>query len=75
MIWKKNKLLVLYRVRTKSILLKYLKIYLDTSDLKIILLDHRNNYVGNLIMLCNAAKNCDILTISLNEYRISYIIF
>jgi len=29
---------------------------LDT-DLKIILLDHQNNYVGNLNVMNNAAKN------------------
>jgi len=29
----------------RTILLKYLKVQLDT-DLKIILLDHKNNYVG-----------------------------
>jgi len=29
-------------------------------------LDHQNNYVGNSSMMSNAAKNVDILTISLN---------
>jgi len=37
---------------------------LDT-DLKIILLDHQNNFVGTLKIMSNAAKSFDILT-SLN---------
>jgi len=41
------------------ILLKYLKILL-VEDLKIILLDHHNNYVEKLNMMNNAAKNFDI---------------
>jgi len=36
------------------------------TDLKIILLDHQNNYVENSSMMSNAAKNFDILAISLN---------
>jgi len=38
---------------------------LDT-DLKIILLDHQNNFVGILKIMSDAAKNFDILTTSLN---------
>jgi len=41
------------------------KILLDT-DLKIILLDHQNNFVDTLKIINNAAKNFDILTINLN---------
>jgi len=41
------------------------KILLDT-DLKIILLDHQNNFVGILKIMINAAKNLDILATSLN---------
>jgi len=47
------------------ILLKQLKIEVDT-DLKITLLDHRNNYVGNSSMMSNAAKSFDIPAISLS---------
>jgi len=36
------------------------KILLDT-DLKIILLDHRNNFIGTLKIMNNAAKSFDIL--------------
>jgi len=39
------------------------KILLDT-DLKIILLDHQNNFVKILKMMSNVAKNFDILAIS-----------
>jgi len=46
----------------RTILLKYLKIELDT-DLKIIMLAHQNNYVGNSSMMSNAAKNLDILVL------------
>jgi len=42
-------------------LLKYLKIWLNT-DLKIILLDHQNNYVERL-SVDNTAKSFDILTV------------
>jgi len=35
-------------------------------DLKIILLDHQNNFVGTLKIMSNAAKNLDILAISLS---------
>jgi len=38
---------------------------LDT-DLKIILLDHQNNFVGTLKIMNNAAKSFDILAISLS---------
>jgi len=41
------------------------KILLDTN-LKIILLDHQNNFVGTLKIMSDAAKNFDILTINLN---------
>jgi len=36
------------------------EILLDT-DLKIILLDHQNNFVGTLKIMSNAVKNFDIL--------------
>jgi len=39
----------------RTILLKYLKIMLDT-ELKIILLNHRNNYVENSSMISNTEK-------------------
>jgi len=42
----------------KLVLLKYLKIWLY-MDLKIILLDHQNNYVGHSSMMSNIAKNFD----------------
>jgi len=58
----------LYTERT--ILLKYLKIELDTDlieimdhqnnyvgNSEIIMSDHQNNYVGNLSVMNNAAKN------------------
>jgi len=48
------------------ILLKYLKIQLD-ANLKIILLDHQSNNVGNSSMMGNTAKNCDILGFSLGN--------
>jgi len=41
------------------------KILLAT-DLKIILLDYQNNFVGTLKIMSNAAKNFGILTISLS---------
>jgi len=43
----------------RTILLKD-KILLDI-DLKIILLDHQNNFVGTLKIMNNVAKNFDIL--------------
>jgi len=43
------------------------KIYLNT-DLKIILLDHQNNFVGILKIMSNAAKSFDIVT-SLNVHH------
>jgi len=46
-------------------LLEYLKTELD-ADLKIILLDHQNNYVRNSSTMSNAAKSFDILATSLN---------
>jgi len=39
------------------------KILLDT-DLKIILLDHQNNFIGALKIISNVAKNFDILATS-----------
>jgi len=39
------------------------KILLDT-DLKIILLDYQNNFVGILKIMCNVEKNFDILATS-----------
>jgi len=41
------------------------KVLLDT-DLKIILLDHQNNFVEILKIMSNAAKNFDILATSLS---------
>jgi len=41
------------------------KILLDT-DLKIILLDHQNNFVGTLKIMSNSVKNFDILATSLS---------
>jgi len=41
------------------------KILLDT-DLKIILLNHQNNFVGILKIISNTTKNFDILTTSLS---------
>jgi len=49
----------------RTILLKESKILLDT-DLKIIWLNHQNNFVGALNIMSNAAKNFDILATSLN---------
>jgi len=44
------------------VLLTYLKIYADLdADLKIILLDHQNNYVDCLNIFDNAAKCFNIL--------------
>jgi len=46
----------------KTILLRNLKFCLDTdTDLKIILLDHRDNFVGTTKIMSNAAKNFNIL--------------
>jgi len=36
------------------------------TDLKIILLDHQNNYVGAQAMMNNSVKSFDILAISLS---------
>jgi len=49
------------------------KILLDT-DLKIILLDHQNNFVGTLKIMSNAAKNFDILATSLSVLIIILIV-
>jgi len=43
-----------------------LSIYKFSTDLKTILLDYQNNYVGNSNMMSNVAKNFDILAISLS---------
>jgi len=43
-------------VRKEDFAVKYLKIELDTDNLKIILLDLQNNYVENSRMMRNAAK-------------------
>jgi len=53
----------LYTERT--VLLTYLKIWLDT-DLKIILLNHQNNHAERLNVDDNTAKNFNILATSLN---------
>jgi len=44
------------------------KIYFQmlNTDLKIILLDHQNNFVGTSKTMSDAAKNCDILATSLS---------
>jgi len=47
------------------------KILLDT-DLKIILLDHQNYFVGTLKIISNAAKNFDILATNLNVLLYNY---
>jgi len=52
-------------VHRKNDFAKGSKILLNT-DLKIILLDHQNNFVGTLKIMSNAAKNVDILAISLS---------
>jgi len=44
------------------------KILLDI-DLKIILLSHRNNFVGILKIMSNTARNFDIPAVSLNILR------
>jgi len=48
-----------------NILLKYLIIWPDT-DLKIILLDYQNDYVGRSSIMSNAVKSFDILATSLS---------
>jgi len=45
------------------------KTLLDT-DLKIILLDHQNNFVETLKIMSNAAKNFDILAASLSVLQL-----
>jgi len=56
---------VLLREHGKNEFVERSKILLDT-DLKIILLDHQNNFVGTLKIMSNAAKNFDILADSLS---------
>jgi len=58
---KFNKDLTVSNINTKCFII----IELNT-DLKIIWLDHQNNYTGNLNIMSNAAKSFDILTIGLN---------
>jgi len=48
---------------TEKMILLRSKILLDT-DLKIILLDHQNNFVGTLKIMSNAAKDFYILATS-----------
>jgi len=48
-------------VQGKNDFVEGFKILLDT-DLKIILLDHQNNFVGTLKIMSDATKNFDILT-------------
>jgi len=50
----------LYILHGKNDFAKGSKILLDT-DLKIIFLNYRNNFVGTLKIMSNAAKNFDIL--------------
>jgi len=49
----------------RTILLRDLKFCLDT-DLKIILLDHQNNFVRILKIMSNVAENFDISATSLS---------
>jgi len=44
------------------------------ADLKIILLNHQNNFVGTLKIMINAIKNFNILATSLSVYIIILII-
>jgi len=50
---------------TKRTILLRSKILLNT-DLKIILLDHQNNFIGTFKIMSNAAKNFDSLVASLS---------
>jgi len=58
-IWIKYRILQKITISDKhteiTVLLQYLKICLD-ADLKIILLDHQNNYIERLSVNDNAAK-------------------
>jgi len=56
----------MFRIHGKNDFAERSKILLDT-DLKIILLDHQNNFVG--ILTSNGAKHFDDLAISLNVLR------
>jgi len=47
---------------------------LPVTDLKTILLDHQNNFVGILKIMNNVAKNFDILATSLSVYIIILIV-
>jgi len=56
---KKMLMDIVHNIYTKSTILKYLKIQLD-SDLKIILLDYQNNYVGwSNIMSNKKFRHCN----------------
>jgi len=55
----------------KTILLKDLKFLVD---LKIILLDYQNNFVGILKIMSNVVKNFDIPATSLSFYKVILII-
>jgi len=57
----------IFHVHRKNDFAERSKILLDTG-LKIILLDHQNNFVGTLKITCNAAKNFDTLTSSHNYF-------
>jgi len=60
---------ILCKIHRKMILLKYLKIWLDI-DLKIILLNYQNNYVGCSNM-SDAAKDFDILAAWHNYFNLT----
>jgi len=49
------------------------KILLDTN-LKIILLNHQNNFVKTLKIISDVAKNFDILTTNLSSTQLFYIV-
>jgi len=63
--WQKRKKDREFHTRGKNDFAEGSKILLDT-DLKIILFDHQNNFVGNLKTMSNAAKSSSILATSLN---------
>jgi len=60
--------IILIYLRGKNSFVERSKILLDI-DLKIILLDYQNNFVGILKIMSNAVKNFDILTTSLSVLR------
>jgi len=55
-------------LRRKNDFAERSKILLNT-DLKIILLDHQNNFVGTLKIVSNTAKHFDSLATSLSVYN------